>query len=65
MVVQFVPLDVRERLWRRGVGSVGVRLFTNKLVFDWSEVLSKCSHDSATPAIVVYLAHMRCLADTR
>ena len=39
------------------VGSMGGRLFTDKLVFRWSGLLVVWSLDSATPATSAYPAH--------
>jgi hypothetical protein len=39
------------------VGSMGGRLFTDKLVFGWSGVLGVWSFDRATPATSAYPAH--------
>ena len=44
-------------MMRIGVGSMGVRLFTDKLVFRRLEVLGVWSLDSATPSPSAYLAH--------
>ena len=44
-------------MMRIGVGSMGVRLFTDKLVFGRLEVLGVCSLDSATPVTSAYPAH--------
>jgi hypothetical protein len=40
-----------------GVGSMGGRLFTDKLVLRWLEVLGTWSLDSATPVTIAYPAH--------
>ena len=48
----------RERLRWIGVGSMSVRLFTDKLVFGCLEVLGVWSLDSATPSESAYLAHV-------
>ena len=40
-----------------GVGSMGGKLFTDKLVFRRLEVLGVWSLDSATPSPSAYLAH--------
>ena len=40
-----------------GVGSMGEKLFTDKLVLRWLEVLGVCSLDSATPVTSAYPAH--------
>jgi hypothetical protein len=40
-----------------GVGSMGGKLFTDKLVFRWLEVLGVWSLDSATPVTSAYPAH--------
>jgi hypothetical protein len=40
-----------------GVGSMGERLFTDKLVFGWLEGVGAWSLDSATPVILAYPAH--------
>ena len=45
-------------MMRIGVGSMGVRLFTDKLVFRRLEVLGVWSLDSATPATPAYPAHV-------
>ena len=45
-------------MMRIGVGSMGVRLFTDKLVFRRLEVLGVWSLDSATPSESAYLAHV-------
>ena len=47
----------RERLRWIGVGSMSGRLFTDKLVFGWLEVLGDWSLDSATPATSAYPVH--------
>ena len=47
----------RERLRWIGVGRMGGRLFTDKLVFRWLEFLGAWSLDSATPATAAYPAH--------
>ena len=49
----------RNRMMRIGVGSMGVRLFTDKLVFRRLEVLGVWSLDSATRAIPAHSAHAR------
>ena len=48
----------RNRMMRIGVGSMGVRLFTDKLVFRRLEVLGAWSLDSATPSESAYPAHV-------
>ena len=40
-----------------GVGSMGERLFTDKLVFRWLEGFGAWSLDSATPVSSAYPAH--------
>jgi hypothetical protein len=40
-----------------GVGSMGERLFTDKLVFRWLEGFGAWSLDSATPVTSAYPAH--------
>jgi hypothetical protein len=40
-----------------GVGSMGERLFTDKLVFGWLEGVGAWSLDSATPVILAYPSH--------
>ena len=45
-------------MMRIGVGSMSVRLFTDKLVFRRLEVLGVWSLDSATPATPAYPAHV-------
>ena len=52
-----VLLDNGERLTRLGVGSMGERLFTDKLVVRWLEGFGVWSLDSATPATIAYPAH--------
>jgi hypothetical protein len=55
---QAVLLDEEgERSWI-GVGSMSVKLLTNKLVFRQLEVLGVWSLDSATPSESAYLAHV-------
>ena len=44
-------------MMRIGVGSMSVRLFTDKLVFRRLEVLGVWSLDSATPVTSAYPAH--------
>ena len=44
-------------MMRIGVGSMGGKLFTDKLVFRWLEVLDVWSLDSATPVTSAYSAH--------
>jgi hypothetical protein len=43
-------------MWK-GVGSMGGKLLTDKLVFRWLEVLGVWSLDSATPVTSAYPAH--------
>ena len=45
-------------MMRIGVGSMSVRLFTDKLVLRWLEVPRGWSLDSATPATPAYPAHV-------
>ena len=45
-------------MMRIGVGSMSVKLFTDKLVFRRLEVLGVWSLDSATPATPAYPAHV-------
>ena len=47
----------RVRMMWKGVGSMGGRMFTDKLVFRWLEVLDVWSLDSATPVTSAYSAH--------
>ena len=58
----------RERLTRLGVGSMGGRMFTDKLVFRWLEVLDVWSLDGATHNILLatnaYPAHASGLSDS-
>ncbi len=46
-----------ERLTRLGVGSMGGKLFTDKLVFGWLAGFGAWSLDSATPFPSAYPAH--------
>jgi hypothetical protein len=46
-----------ERLM--GIGSVVGKLFTDKLVYGWLEVLGDWPLDSATTVIIAYPAHAR------
>ena len=43
-------------MWK-GVGSMGGRMFTDKLVFRWLEGFGAWSLDSATPVTSAYPAH--------
>ena len=45
-------------MMRIGVGSMSVRLFTDKLVLRWLEVLGVWSLDSATSSESAYPAHV-------
>jgi RHS repeat-associated protein len=51
-------------MMRIGVGSMGGRLFTDKLVFRWLEGFGAWSLDSATPVTSAYPAHASGLSDS-
>ena len=46
-----------------GVGSMGGKLFTDKLVFGWLEGFGAWSLESATPFLSAYPAHASSLSD--